>query len=704
MTDHKKEIIEDWQTALERSGDTIRSGAKDGGDIRNQVIARTYTVNSARKRFSVNKSAVHSAISLGFLKSFVDPEGRERISAANVEQYTENAETLFTITALERLKSEDIAIVKEVDVNDIRKLLGEAGLSKNKPAWGDVRGLWGLPETLAEFRQELRANRSKLRREKKQAAVRKRREKRRRRRERQEEKLIQLRNQLLDAFPEWRHEERNQQQIYLHVGPPNSGKTHDALEALVEAGSGWYLAPLRLLAYEIFDRLNSQGVMCNLLTGEEYIPIPGAQITASTIEMFNPNKSGECIIIDEAQMLVDKDRGWAWTRAMMESQAPEMHIIAPNSAQNLIEKMAGAAALPIDVIEHERLTPIRVAEKNWPLNELPSQTILVAFSRRMVLHLKTELEQMKRSVSVIYGNLPPEVRHKQAERFANGETEICVATDAVGMGLNLPADHVCFYEVEKFDGSNVRRLFPSEIQQIGGRAGRYGLSKAGEVGATTKQNLNLVRKLFRVPPQELSFARIAPTVEDLEMIPGNLAHKLEQWGKLQSIPDKLRNLLMTSDMAERIELAKMLTDDQVTMLGLEAAVALINAPTRRTTRIFWLDCAFAVISNYPMPMPPLPPEFIGDSRDLEDMEHAIACGDVYLWLARRREFAHHAPDEPEVRELRREWSYRIDEALLQKLDAAPRCAHCGKPLPLRYRYKLCHDCYANQYYYDDYSA
>src|SRR5258708_18325995 len=84
-----------------------------------------------------------------------------------------------------------------------------------------------------------------------------------------------------------------------------------------------------------------------------------------------------------------------------------------------------------------------------------------------------ELERMNRSVSVVYGNLPPEVRRRQADRFAAGETEICVATDAVGMGLNLPADNVCFYELEKFDGTQVRPLTTNEIRQIGGRGGRF---------------------------------------------------------------------------------------------------------------------------------------------------------------------------------------------------------------------------------------
>ena len=453
----------------------------------------------------------------------------------------------------------------------------------------------------------------------------------------------------------------------LHIGPPNSGKTHDAINRLAEAGNGWYLAPLRLLAWEIFDRLNARGVACNLLTGEEYIPVEGANITASTIEMFNPNAPGEVVIIDEAQMLADADRGWAWTRALMSSTAPEMHVIAPHTARTLIQKMAEAANMPMGTVMHERLAPIRVADRPWRLENLPDKTILVAFSRKMVLTLKTRLEEEGRNVSVVYGGLPPEVRRKQAERFASGDTEICVATDAVGMGLNLPADNVCFQELEKFDGRDIRQLYSSEVQQIGGRAGRYGISEAGVVGATTRNDLKILRRLFHNIPPELTHARVAPTVDDLKLIPGSLSERLEEWSRLQSIPPELRNAVSTADLNERVELAGMLTDMQVATLGLAHAVQLVNAPTRKSTRDFWYDCAMAIIDRAPMPLPPEAPEEITGSGELDYVEICIACADVYLWLAHRREFAEFGEHLELVKYDRRNWSDMIDDALLNKI-------------------------------------
>jgi ATP-dependent RNA helicase SUPV3L1/SUV3 len=150
--------------------------------------------------------------------------------------------------------------------------------------------------------------------------------------------------------------------------------------------------------------------------------VPGAQITAATIEMFNPRRSGECIIIDEAHMLADDQRGWAWTRAIMEAAAPEIHIVGSPVSEMLINRLAEELGFAVSTERYERLTPLHVAERPWTLEDLPARTILVAFSRRTVLGLKADLEKkFNRSVAVVYGNLPPEVRLRQAERFASAK-------------------------------------------------------------------------------------------------------------------------------------------------------------------------------------------------------------------------------------------------------------------------------------------
>jgi len=699
MDEMQQDVVMDeaWASVLELCGDKTRTdidmNIDDDDPIKKQVKARSYTLNHAAQILGIKTQTLRYATHELALDSFLDPDGVVRYPVYTFEPTATDPDMREMIAGYERLKARDLRDLLEITSKVLNRRLRRLGATSKNVIWRDIRGMWDLPETFDEYRarlDEVRDQQSQDRREKKQ----KKRERRRKRREEQ----TQLRNRLIDAFPKWRDTYRADQKIYMHIGDPNSGKTYDALQALKQAGTGWYLAPLRLLAYEIFDRLNDEGVPCNLLTGEEYIPVEGAEITAATIEMFNPHKSGDCVIIDEAQMLADADRGWAWTRAMMESKASEMHIIGPPTARTLIEVLAGAAEIPYEVIEHQRLTPIAVADKHFTLESLPNHTILVAFTRQGVLDLKTKLERLGRAVSVVYGSLPPEVRRRQADRFAEGETEICVATDAVGMGLNLPADVVCFYEIEKYDGKTVRRLLPSEVRQIGGRAGRYGMSQAGLITTTNKHHLRYIREAHSKDPEILTHARVAPTVDDLSLIPGNLSEQLTQWAALESIPDELRAVITTADLAERVELAKMLSDEQIERLGLASALQLVNAPTRKSTRPYWQDCAYMILEGYQIPEPPPAPVPIHDSDDLEGTELSIACADIYLWLSRRKEFRQHCDAYDAVREMRREWSLSIDEALLRKLDTAKRCNSCGKILPSRHRYRICDSCYFDKQY------
>ncbi|MCY4146558.1 MAG: helicase-related protein [Chloroflexi bacterium] len=681
---------EAWQSALELCGDAIREGTrppKNKQALEQQVVARSYTIKQAGKLLGVDGETLRSATQELALDSFLDPRGKLRFPARTLQPTAADPDLREMIAGYARLRPADLRAALAVDLRTLHNRIRQAGLSPKRIVWRDARGLWGLPQTFGEYSQLLSekqpsagSGKGKSRRS-------------RHRKRRQREARSKLRSRLIDAFPNWRNDWREQQQLTLHIGVPNSGKTHDALQALKLAGSGWYLAPLRLLAYEIFDRLNAEGVPCSLLTGEEVIQVEGAKITAATIEMFNAHDSGECVIIDEAQMLADADRGWAWTRALMECAAPDMHIIGPPTARKLIEVLAAAAELPCELVEHERLAPIAVAERHFALEALPPATILVAFSRRNVLDLKMTLERMGRAVSVVYGSLPPEVRRRQADRFAEGETEICIATDAVGMGLNLPADVVCFYETEKYDGKSDRRLYPAEVHQIGGRAGRYGIREAGLIAATTKADMDIIRELYAQQPPELSYARVAPTVDDLTLIPGSLAEQLTRWAELKSIPDELRAIITTADMDERIELAKMLTDDEIKRLGLARALQLVNAPTRKSTRAYWLDCAYMIIEGYQMPMPPAAPVPIQDAGDLDATEACIACADVYLWLSQRKEFANFGEAHHQVREERREWSLSIDQVLLLNLNTARRCRVCRARLPSRHRYRICEDCY-----------
>ncbi|MBP3894866.1 MAG: hypothetical protein J6D07_00210, partial [Mogibacterium sp.] len=163
-----------------------------------------------------------------------------------------------------------------------------------------------------------------------------------------------------DLFPLARAMRRH---FILHIGPTNSGKTHDAIEALINADSGVYLAPLRLLAYEQYDTLNRAGAACTLVTGEERRVVDGAQLRSSTIEMLDFKKRYDVAVIDEAQMATDDERGGAWTAAILGVRAKEIHVCSAPSAETLLKRLVSECGDTCEVVRHERKTPL-VFEKH----------------------------------------------------------------------------------------------------------------------------------------------------------------------------------------------------------------------------------------------------------------------------------------------------------------------------------------------------
>ena len=294
---------------------------------------------------------------------------------------------------------------------------------------------------------------------------------------------------------------RLQRSVMLYVGPPNSGKTHAAFERLAKASNGAYLAPLRLLALEGRDRLVARGVACSLLTGEENVPAQGARVVSSTIEMVGTNKPIEVAVIDEAQMIFDESRGWAWTQAIVAVPANEVIIICSPYAVPALENLLGLCGEKCEVRHFERKQHVQLLPGPVPISALHKGDAVVAFSRREVLMLRDQIGASGHPVSVIYGALPPEVRRREAERFAHGASDILVATDAIGMGLNLPIRRVLFSTMTKFDGVGDRTLNESEVHQIAGRAGRYGMHDEGFVGVLREAEPTAAKTLKELLPK-----------------------------------------------------------------------------------------------------------------------------------------------------------------------------------------------------------
>ena len=295
---------------------------------------------------------------------------------------------------------------------------------------------------------------------------------------------------------------RAQRRVTLYVGPPNSGKTHAAFERLAQAIDGAYLAPLRLLALEGRDRLVARGVPCSLLTGEENVPAEGARVVSSTIEMVGTNTPIDVAVIDEAQMIFDNSRGWAWTQAIVAVPANEVIIICSAYAVPAIENLLGLCGERCEVKVFERKQHVQLLPGPLPIAQLMLGDAVVAFSRRDVLMLRDQIAAAGHPVSVIYGALPPEVRRREAERFAQGASHILVATDAIGMGLNLPIRRVLFSTMNKFDGITDRLLGESEVHQIAGRAGRYGMHEEGFVGVLAEAEPTALRHLKDLLPRQ----------------------------------------------------------------------------------------------------------------------------------------------------------------------------------------------------------
>lgn len=230
---------------------------------------------------------------------------------------------------------------------------------------------------------------------------------------------------------------------YLHVGPTNSGKTYHALKRLTESGSGCYAGPLRLLAHEVYERMNALGTPCNLVTGDDRkIHSDMAQLTSCTVEMVDLSRQMEVCVLDEIQMIGDMDRGWAWTQALMGVKAKEVHLCGEERTVELIQNLAATMGDKLVIRHYKRLGPLEVMPKSLggDLHKLERGDCIVTFSRKNIFAMQREIEAVTgKKCAVIYGSLPPETRSIQAKLFNNPDNdyEILVASDAVGMGLNL---------------------------------------------------------------------------------------------------------------------------------------------------------------------------------------------------------------------------------------------------------------------------
>ncbi len=433
---------------------------------------------------------------------------------------------------------------------------------------------------------------------------------------------------------------RLQRTVTLYVGPPNSGKTHAAFERLAQAHDGCYLAPLRLLALEGRDRLVARGVACSLLTGEENDPAPDARVVSSTIEMVNTSRAIDVAVIDEAQMLFDSSRGWAWTQAIVGVPANELIIICSAYAVPAIENLLKLCGENCKVIDFQRKQHVELLPGPVPIAALKKGDAVVAFSRREVLMLRDQVAANGHPVSVIYGALPPEVRRREAERFAHGHAHILIATDAIGMGLNLPIRRVLFSTMKKFDGVGDRILNESEVHQIAGRAGRYGMHEEGFAGVLREAEPTAARTLKELLPKPPRAPRdfkasVAPNWWHVDTIATRLGLV-----KLRAVLDVFVDQLKLDDshfavaeLDQMLELAEQL-DRSAGSLSLKQRFIYAQAPvdTRTDAQVqAFLEWTYNHATGGQAGTPWFLDEVDEHSR-LDNMERALRSCTLWLWL------------------------------------------------------------------------
>ena len=255
------------------------------------------------------------------------------------------------------------------------------------------------------------------------------------------------------------------------LGPTNTGKTHLAIERMCGHSSGAMGFPLRLLAREVYDRVRAikGDDAVALITGEERIEPPNARYFCCTMEAMPRGIDVGFVALDEAQLGADRERGHVFTDRLLNTRGrDETLILGAATLEPLVRSLIPEAEISTRP-RFSTLTHIGPRK----LSRLPRRSAVVAFSAEQVYTVAEMLRRFRGGAAVVMGALSPETRNRQVELFQNGEVDYIVATDAIGMGLNLDVDHVAFAGLSKFDGVRMRRLLPAEMAQIAGRAGRH---------------------------------------------------------------------------------------------------------------------------------------------------------------------------------------------------------------------------------------
>ena len=255
------------------------------------------------------------------------------------------------------------------------------------------------------------------------------------------------------------------------LGPTNTGKTHLAIETMLSFDSGMIGFPLRLLAREVYDKVINKTSLNKvaLITGEEKIIPPNARYFLCTVESMPIDKYLDFVAVDEIQMCADHERGHIFTDRLLNIRGSKLTMLmGSNTIKDIISKLDD----DIEFINRNRLSKLTYTGHK-KISRINRKTAIIAFSAEEVYAIAELVRRQKGGAAIVMGSLSPKTRNAQVELYQSGDVDFLIATDAIGMGINMDLDHIYFSNLKKFDGKKLRKLNLSEIGQIAGRAGRY---------------------------------------------------------------------------------------------------------------------------------------------------------------------------------------------------------------------------------------
>lgn len=491
----------------------------------------------------------------------------------------------------------------------------------------------------------------------------------------------------------------NSSKYILHIGDTNSGKTYQSIQRLKEVKSGQYLAPLRLLAYEIYEILDSDNIDCDLITGEDIID-NDSDISSRTIEMCDYSKEYDCVVIDECFMISDRDRGKNWLKAILQCKAKEIHIISNRESEKLICDILTKTNKEYEKNYYERKVPLEVSKIPFTKTDGLKNSIHIFFSRIDCLIEKYRMECQGHKVSIIYGSLPPEVKKEQMEKFKNGETDVVVSTDAIAMGINLPCDNIIFRDTTKFDGISRRKLTTTEIKQIGGRAGRYGLSDKGVIYGYNRKMHDFIRNKMNDMSKKPLKAYYGIDIELLKSMEGeDISEKLNTYGKIDLIPDNLKSKISMEKIDKYIDIIK--KNRHIKSLYLEDAWNIINIPFDEKYHL--LNSMIDSIKNDVPLLYKMKNVIINDVVSLKKAENTNKIIDSYLSFSNKYPQLVNNSCKRKIKEYKDEVVDKITTFLMdKKLSSIKKCIECGVNIGVQNRHAKCNSCHYDSFYYDDY--